>query len=130
MYSISDDRLLEVLRGTKTLPCDIQKYILDTYESDVPNIGWGLRIINQDRLVIYNSSIYEFVSSLSFFGPPVTLKIVKKTFLNVKILNIINIEKNKKFYKKSIFLNLIKNLNTWLSFIFILKIKNDTVYCF
>lgn len=79
MYSLSDDRLLEVLRGTKTLPCDIRKYILDTYESDVPNIGWGLRIINQDRLVIYNSSIYEFfVSSLSFFGPPVTLKIVKK----------------------------------------------------
>ena len=58
----------------------------------------------------------------------IALKMVNKSFKKIKIRYLINIEENKTFFKISIFLNFFIKVNTWLSFILILKNKNDAVY--
>ena len=77
VYSLNEHNLALVLHSMKTFPIDIKRYILNMYESNVPNIFWGIKIIDQANYIIHKSSMYQLVNPLSFFGNPLTVSICK-----------------------------------------------------
>ena len=88
VYSLNDKQLSLVLHSMKTFPIDIKRYILNMYESNVPNISWGIKIIDQANYIIHKSSMYQLVNPISLFGRSMTMNICKNNGTVITVNNL------------------------------------------